>query len=68
MSWHPVDFLEFWTDAKVDQQPLDLKKAEYLTKRFIADAAAQGFTLADFDFDNASLMKYMLQSMASPRA
>jgi hypothetical protein len=68
MSWHPVDFLEFWTDTKVDQQPLDLKKAEYLTKRFKADAAAQGFTLADFNFDNTSLMKYMLQSMASPRA
>ena len=67
MSWHPADFLEFWVDEHIDQQPLDLKKAENFAKRFTADAAKQGFTLADFDFDDATRMKHMVQSMAAPR-
>ena len=66
-GWHPVDFLEFWTDEKVDQQPPDLHKAEYLAKRFTADAALQGFTLATSNFDKINLVKYMLHAMAAPR-
>lgn len=67
MSWHPADFLEFWVDENIDQQPINLKNAEQFAKRFKADAAAQGFTLETFDFNEASLMRHMVQSMAAPR-
>jgi hypothetical protein len=65
--WHPVDFLEFWVDENIDQQPANPKVAHELAKRFSADAAKQGFTLAHFNFDDVTLMRHMIQSMAAPR-
>ena len=59
--------MEFWVDDKIDHQPLDLAKAEYLAKRFTADAAVHGFSLTTFNFDKTSLVNYMLQAMAAPR-
>ena len=65
--WHPVDFLEFWVDDKVDQQLPNPNIACQLAQRFIADAATQGFTLADFNFNDVTLLRHMVQSMAAPR-
>lgn len=67
MSWDPVSFLEVWIDENVHEQPPNLKIADQLAKRFKAGAAAKGFTLAEFNFDDASLMRYIVQAMAAPR-
>jgi len=65
--WNPADFLEFWTDENVDQQPANLKIADQLAKKFMADAAVQGFVLAQFMFNEASLSRYIAQAMTTPR-
>lgn len=66
-TWDPVSFLEVWTDENVDQQPANLKVAHELAKRFTTEAATLGFTLGHFNFDDASLMRYISQAMAAPR-
>lgn len=63
MSRNPAAFLEFWTDENVDHQPRNLNKAEQLAKKFMEDAAAQGFVLAQFMFNEASLARYITQAM-----
>jgi hypothetical protein len=56
-----------WTDEIVDEQLENMKTAENLAKRFNKDAAAMGFKLDDFNFDDASLMFYITQAIAAPQ-
>jgi hypothetical protein len=66
-KWDPVSFLEVWTDVNVPEQPPNVRTADQLAKKFMVDAAAQGFVLAQFMFNEASLARYITQAMASPR-
>lgn len=63
----PVSFLEVWTDENVNHQPRNLKIADQLAKKFMVDAGALGFSLAQFMFNEASLGRYITQAMAAPR-
>jgi hypothetical protein len=66
-TWDPVSFLEVWTDRNVAHQPPNVRVADQLAKKFMADAEALGFVLAQFMFNEASLARYIAQAMASPR-
>jgi hypothetical protein len=63
----PLKFLNVWTDENVRcRQPSNFL-ADILTKKFMEDAAAQGFVLAQFMFNEASLGRYITSAMATPR-
>ena len=64
---NPISFLKVWTEQNVDPQTANLKNADQLAKQFVEDAAAQGFSLAQFIFNEASLIRYITQAMASAR-
>lgn len=66
-AWDPATFLEVWTKDNVNHQPANPRMADLLAKKFMADAGAQGFVLAQFMFNEASLARYISQAMAAPR-
>jgi hypothetical protein len=66
-KWDPVSFLEVWTDKNVAHQLPNVRIADQLAKKFMADAGALGFSLAQFMFNEASLGRFITQAMAAPR-
>ena len=63
----PQKFLHVWTDQNVKCQQRSNYLADALTKKFLEDAAAQGFVLAQFMFNEASLRRYITQAMVTPQ-
>jgi hypothetical protein len=66
-AFDPTTFLEVWTNENVKLQPANPRMADLLAKKFIADAGAQGFVLAQFMFNEASLGRYITNAMAATR-
>jgi hypothetical protein len=63
----PQKFLHVWTDQNVKCHQRSSHLADALTKKFLEDASAHGFVLAQFMFNEASLARYITEAMVAQR-
>ena len=68
MSARGVDCLEVWIDNYVQRQRGDQMLAEEFAERLVADAAANGLTVADMNLEGYSIAKITAAANRKPRS